>query len=124
MEPYLNRISGVAVTHEGCGSSRKNLYQAKNPPAATSSTIAIRKIFNPVCVLDPAMAAPLNSKCFQVLHERILFGGTQLGSIDPALVPRVRISRLIRVVKKILLTLFLRHVRNKSHIALIINVIA
>src|SRR3546814_15271524 len=38
IEPYLKRISGVAVTQSGCGSSRKILYQAVKPTIAPSSS--------------------------------------------------------------------------------------
>src|SRR3546814_19603898 len=38
IEPYLKRISGVAVTQSGCGSSRKILYQAVKPTITPSSS--------------------------------------------------------------------------------------
>src|SRR5207244_2748585 len=59
MEPYLKRISGVDITHAGCGSSRKNFCQPMIPPATTSSTTMRRKIFPPVRFRRPAILPPL-----------------------------------------------------------------
>src|SRR5690349_1111639 len=39
MEPYLNRMSALANTQSGCGSSRKNLYQPNQTPITTTTAI-------------------------------------------------------------------------------------
>src|SRR5689334_10573637 len=39
MEPYLNRMSALANTQSGCGSSRKNLYQPNQTPSTTTTAI-------------------------------------------------------------------------------------
>src|SRR5689334_17738496 len=39
MEPYLNRMSALANTQSGCGSSRKNLYQPNHTPITTTTPI-------------------------------------------------------------------------------------
>src|SRR5688572_2762321 len=46
MEPYLKRISGVAVTQSGCGSSRKNLYQPMAPPTTARTTTSSKQLFH------------------------------------------------------------------------------
>src|SRR5688500_3564949 len=46
MEPYLKRISGVAVTQSGCGSSRKNLYQPMAPTTTARTTTSSKQLFH------------------------------------------------------------------------------
>src|SRR4249920_821416 len=46
MEPYLKRMSGVAVTQLGCGSSRKNLYQPIAAPRPASTARTAKQIFH------------------------------------------------------------------------------
>src|SRR6185503_17398716 len=60
IEPYLKRISGVAVTHSGCGSSRKNLYQPKAAPAAAKITTTNKQIFHQDFFFGASAIVPLD----------------------------------------------------------------
>src|SRR5918992_1202080 len=58
IEPYLKRISGVDVTHCGCGSSRKNFCQPISPPAAATNTTIARQTFQPIRFFSAAIFVP------------------------------------------------------------------
>src|SRR5689334_1086375 len=96
MEPYLKRMSGSLVIQSGCGSSRKNLYQVKAPPRAPSTTRTARQMRSfPFAQPASRMTAMLGlpSEGLQVLDERVLLLGRQLGAVGLALVPRVAVAR-------------------------------
>src|SRR5690606_21347171 len=110
IEPYLKRMSGSLVIHSGCASSRKNLYQAKAPPAApsassrSSATSRLRPVLRrrqrsrvgrgPGFVQGANfMTALLASEGLQVLDQRILVRGGQIGAIGRAFVTAVAVAR-------------------------------
>src|SRR6266852_6651363 len=154
MEPYLKRISGVDVTHAGCGSSRKILYHPVIAAITPSKTTITSQIFQPVrffcpsAILPPATQACANlpyvsspvilnevtqtfnrllkqhSECLQILDKSVFLIRRKLGSVTCSLVPRVGIPGLLGVVKKIFLALFFRNVCNEPDHLLVVDVIA
>src|SRR6266508_1460579 len=94
IEPYLKRISGSFVIQSGCASSRKNLYHAKTPPSAPSTTTTprqTRSVFFHVGFRAASMV-DLPSEGLQMLEERVLVLGAQLGSVGLAFVAGIRVA--------------------------------
>ncbi len=50
----MKRMSGVAVTQSGCGSSRKNLYQPMAPKTITKSKSTSNASFQPYRFFCPS----------------------------------------------------------------------
>src|SRR5688572_4833401 len=89
MGPYLKRISGVAVTQFGCGSSRKNLYHPMVPPTATKTSKSTKQVFHQdffFCrstIHPPASlsSATRDLKSLEVLDQSVFFRNRQLGTV-------------------------------------------
>src|SRR4029453_15669984 len=90
MEPYLNRMSGSLAIQSGWGSSRKNFYQVKTPPA-TPTTARITTPTSTFRFHEPGVRTAsmigFSSESLQVLDEGVLVLGSQLGAVGLALVP-------------------------------------
>src|SRR4249919_565971 len=92
IEPYLKRISGVAVTQSGCGSSRNNLAQAMVPrtaPRTSRASISHSHQGVPRVVVTGFVAMGVSARVserLQVRDQRVLVGRGQIGAVGRAFV--------------------------------------
>src|ERR1051325_565211 len=140
MDPFLKRVSGVAVTQSGCGSSRKNLYQPTNPtrPATTrsSSTMALmtpnfRRLDLTVTSVPDRLdsAYRMNGPAcglegLEKLDQRSLLARRQLGAVTLAFMALVRIPRHIGLEFEIRAAVVFRRLGHEADALAVVEVVA
>src|SRR3546814_753462 len=134
IEPYLKRISGVAVTQSGCGSSRKILYQAVKPTIAPSSsnTSSVHQSqrgfhWNDFFAAGEGVAMTVScgrSERLEERHQRVLVGFGKLGAVSGAFVACIGVARHGGVVAEELDALARGHVGYEADVDRVVDVVA